>query len=165
MNRLQFPPHIIETMSLKVVLIILAINTFGLSSASLRQNLINDYLKENNLKYCIFAVCPNETINLNQFLSINPKVYSNAYDIERGSFSVLQLQRLFYYVNHPVGVILDLKCENVSGFLGAMSNLTMFHLRYYWIMLSDNLERATDLLRRQRINVDAEITLAVPQNG
>lgn len=131
-------------------------------SASLNINLINDYLAEHHLKYCILLQCSGNRIS--SVRSFDQPIYFNEYWIDGAKLSDDQFRRLFYYVNHPIGVAIDLNCD-ASYFLGRMSNWTMFHQRYYWLMFADNLERAKYLLEGQNINVDAEITLAIAQNG
>lgn len=76
-----------------------------------------------------------------------------------------RLHRHFYMHNHQVGVVLDLTgCpeRQVRALLHAASAHTLFHRRYVWLMFADGVSRIYDLLEDENVNVDADITVAVP---
>lgn len=72
-----------------------------------------------------------------------------------------------FFVRHSCAhiVVYSLTCHQSIRFLNEISKLKMFHGERNWLMFSDNnLENSVSVLRKQNINSDAEIMLALQDN-
>ncbi|CAO1398708.1 unnamed protein product [Diamesa tonsa] len=69
-------------------------------------------------------------------------------------------------INHRIiGVIFDLTCNETEDIFKDFSSGEYFNASYNWLMIAENYEESVDLLKQQNINLDAEITLAVPDTS
>lgn len=127
-------------------------------SQGMEFTLINDYLKENNLKVCVILSC--NKINQDNFertkmLHDKSDTWYSSYDI---SSDYIELTRL----SHRMGVVIDLNCSEIVEFLREISKRIFFHHERYWLMFSPDINRTFHVLQKQNINVDAEIAVAIP---
>ncbi|CAO1406755.1 unnamed protein product [Diamesa hyperborea] len=64
-----------------------------------------------------------------------------------------------------IGVIFDLTCNETEDIFKGFSSGEYFNASYNWLMIAEDYEESVDLLKQQNINLDAEITLAVPDTS
>lgn len=150
---------------LKLTLLVFIIHQFtkvkcSYNSQGMEFTLINDYLKENNLKVCVILSCNKTQDNFERLKMLHDKsdIWYNFYDI---SNDYIKLTRL----SHRMGVVIDLNCTEIDKFLREISKRIFFHHERYWLMFSPDINRTFDVLQNQNINVDAEISIAIPIEG
>lgn len=125
--------------------------------------LINDYLTANNLKTCVLLSCDNRQL-MDKFKSFNilngqNNVWYNFCDISKDSNDY---ETLLMRLSHHIGVVIDLNCPEIVGFLREISKRMYFHRERYWLMFAADVNRTIDVLQKQNVNVDAEISVAIP---
>lgn len=123
--------------------------------------LIEDYLKEHIVKTCVFLSC--ETQEFQKLLNKRGQndVWYSFWDISNDS---MEFELLLIRLSHRVGVVIDLNCSEIVRFLREISKKTFFHHERNWLMFSPDLNQAVNVLQTQNINVDAEISIAIPNN-
>lgn len=130
-------------------------DSFALQSMDF--TLINDYLQANNLKTCVVLSC-NKNHASSQLLNTDTTWY-NFYDITNES---IEFEMLLRRLSHQIAVVIDLDCSDIEQFLREISKRMYFHHERYWFMFSPDVNRTFDSLDKQNINVDAEVSIAVP---
>lgn len=127
-------------------------------------HLIKDYLNYTHIKTALFATCDstNELLKIVlEFHNIN--TYANVWSIKNDSVAgTLNNTQFFVRLEGRHVVVVDLNCEYVSSFLDLSSPKMLFHLERSWLMFSESLEQSYDILAELNINVDADVTLAIP---
>lgn len=128
---------------------------------ALDYNLIDDYLKANDLKVCCILYCDNN-VNaewLKLFHRHMDSGWYNFYDIEDHS---IKWEMFLMRLSHQIGIVIDLNCSTIDAFLREMSKRTYFHRERYWLMFSPDLNRTFEVLQKQNLNFDAEVSVAIP---
>lgn len=129
-------------------------------------DLIRYFLSENSLKVCVLLPCnkKSESINTELVLSLQLNGYwASMHPLNEET--VKNIAHILAYRRVPVGIVTDLDCPLESNFLEAASNLTLFHQNWFWLMFSSSFDDAYEILKGQNINVDAEVTVAVPDSN
>lgn len=131
----------------------------------LNLKLINDFLQQKRLKFSLILSCDgfNENVKLLKSIKDTLDVYELIVDISNESMPI-NYDDIFYHNIHPIGVIIDLSCDNITEILCECSRKFFFHQNYHWLMIAMSVVHAQKLLYNQNINVDAEISVAIP-NG
>lgn len=130
-------------------------------SQGMQYELINDYVKANNLKICVVLSC-NKVQDRSKLLKIlhgRSDFWYSFYDLSSG---LIELETLLMRLSHHIGVVLDLNCKEIVEFLREISKRTFFHHERYWLMFSRSMNYTFNVLQTQNINADAEISVAVP---
>lgn len=154
--------HILQiTLLFFIVKQLIKVNCSTDSQGIMESTLINDYLTENNLKVCVLLSCNKTRDNFelfNIFHDKSDKWYS-FYDISNES---IEFDTLLMRLSHQIGVVIDLSCSEIVEFLREISKRIFFHRERYWLMFSPDMNRTFYVLQKQNINVDAEISIAIP---
>lgn len=127
----------------------------------MHRQLVQHFLVENYIKTVLFLSCasPQDTHRLRKEAQ-KLHVWTASADISKDIG--LDVERLFYYKNHRVAVVADLDCPRMGSVLGEVSKRTYFHQRYFWLIFANHVNQSVAMLGEENINVDAEITVAVP---
>ncbi|CAO1397271.1 unnamed protein product [Diamesa serratosioi] len=64
-----------------------------------------------------------------------------------------------------IGIIFDLNCNETEDVFKEISLGGYFNASYNWLMIAEDYDKSVELLKQQNINLDAEITLIVPENS
>lgn len=152
--RITFLLLIVEQFLVKV-------NSATNDSQLMEYTLVNDYLIANNLKVCVLLSCNRDDDNLKLFNNIHRKsdIWYSFYDI---SNEPIEYESLLMRLSHHIGVVIDLNCSEIVEFLREISKRIFFHHERYWLMFSSDLNQTFDVLQKQNINVDAEVSIAIP---
>lgn len=143
------------------------LNTFLLigSSIGFHLNATIQFLNENNLKECVLLSCYNTQQNIQILKSIqNAGIQTNLYNVPLDIKSKI-IEKLLYYRNYRIGAIYNMECSGsleVLEVLEALSIKKLFSFRYVWLMFGRDLEKSKLMLANQDINVDSEVSLAIP---
>lgn len=143
-------------------LLIFCFLSISLTYGKLNLNLIKDFLTENHLKICLFLSCEGVVKNVQLFKTAQSEgIWTNVLDISNGTSS-LDFDKTFQYSTSHIAVIIDLKCRQTSEIFSIISKKMWFHQRYFWLIFAPDMDLAHTILENQNINLDAEITLAIP---
>lgn len=137
-------------------------------TASQNIPLIKDYLTYSRIKTSLFVTCEND----NEMYKIVTELqetnsYVNSWSISNDNdVSTLNYTKFFLRLGSPFTILINLNCEHVDNFLEQASQKILFHFERTWLIFSDNMSQSYDILSRENINMDAEITLVIPlDNG
>lgn len=128
--------------------------------------LIEDYLNYSHIQTALFVTC--ENINdisriVTQLHNINS--YVNVWSIkEESDVSRLNYTQFFVRLESQQTIVINLNCEFINNFLNQSSQRRLFHLERTWLIFSSNTSQSYEILERENINMDADITLLIPQN-
>jgi hypothetical protein len=89
------------------------------------------------------------------------QIWISFYDISQG---MSNLQNLFTYKSHQIGIIYDLRCPQTEQFLKISFQHQIFNASYNWLMFDASKDDAENVLKPQNINWNAEITVAIERN-
>lgn len=119
-----------------------------------------DFLDETKSNLGVIIYC-NEDLNKNMWSELMDEnfKYFSFLDISKFSFDS---RMIFNYCK--LGIICDLTCKEIKGFLSIASELNFFNSSYSWLMMSNNYNDSIGMLSGQNINLESEITLAVQNN-
>jgi hypothetical protein len=95
------------------------------------------YLAENEFKLLSFIDVSGENLDLN--ISIN----------------AMKLDHL------QIGAVFILTCNETEKVFEEFSNQNFFNASYNWLMVAESLEDSLEILQKQNVNLDAEISLAI----
>lgn len=129
--------------------------------------LIKDYLNYSHIQTALVVTCE----NVNEMFKIvtelhNTNSWSNVWSVRHESvISTLNYTQFFVRLEHPHTVVVNLDCENVKSFLNQSSQRMLFHLERTWLIFSNNVSQAYDILQHENINLDADITLVIPMDN
>lgn len=143
------------------IFIIVTIITSGFSSNIM---LLKDYIQANYITVVLFVTCEkdNEVFKTLEDLQ-HQGLFTNFWDISTGvALNDFNYHKFFNRYSHSPCVVINLECNQTKSFLVEMSKRIFFHHERKWLMLSESLKQAFDMLDEQNINFDAEITLAIP---
>lgn len=127
-------------------------------------DLIQEYLKVNNLKICVLLSCNRSQEYLQMFSKFRGEsdskndIWYSFWDISNDS---IDFETLLKRMSYHVGVVIDLECAEILEFLQKISQRILFHYERYWLMFARSLYQAMNVLEIQNINVDAEISIAI----
>lgn len=132
------------------------------NSQGMEYALIEDYLKVNNLKTCVLLSCNKTQDYLNLIKTFRSKsdIWYRLWDV---SNDVNEFETLLIRLSHQVGVVIDLNCSEIVEFFREISKRIYFHHERYWLLFSMDLNQTFNVLQKQNINVDAEISIAIPK--
>lgn len=136
-------------------------------SHSFNLNLIKAHLLENHLKFCIILSDKSVSTNVHYLKSIQAEGISTiVYDISRpGSIESLNFTKIFkYYYRYGVAIDLNMSTNKTNAIFGKVSERTLFHNNYFWLMFGSSFDKSYQLLEGENINVDAEIMLAIAKD-
>lgn len=129
-------------------------------SQGMNYALIKDYLQANNIKVCALLSCNSQDyFKLLNIFNGKSEKWCSFHDI---SNDYIEVEKRLIRLSHQVGVVIDLECSEIVEFLREMSKGTFFHRERYWLMFSSDMNRTFDVLQKQNINLDAEISIAIP---
>lgn len=136
------------------------------ASAHVHMNLVRHFLLENNIKTVLFLSCQSAE-DLRHLLkdAHTIRVWTASVPIGGSSAVGLDYERFFWYHNHRMAVVTDLECPTIRVVLDEVSKRSYFHQRYFWLIFADSATQSLALLGGENINVDAEITVALPAAG
>lgn len=136
---------------------------FESSLSYVNVKLVRHFLMENYIKTALYLSCsPVRNVYQLQKDAQSLHVYTSSVDIGSASSKNFDYERFFRYFNHRVAVVADLECPTISSVLDKVSNHTYFHQRYFWLIFAQSVRQSEALLGVENINVDAEITVAIP---
>ncbi|KAJ6647072.1 Ionotropic receptor 75a [Pseudolycoriella hygida] len=149
-------------MKLHVALVLFGSITICICSQS--TSLVKDYLTYNNLNTVLLIPCRNEpTVDSIRNLRTLQEYggWTNVRDIADESLTT-DSDKFFVRLSNAHCVVVSLDCNETIEFLSKASDRKLFHYERNWLIFGSNLSRSYDILREQNINVDAEVTLAIP---
>lgn len=121
-----------------------------------------DFLNESKSSIGIIFYC-NKSLDIKQWQNVfisEPK-YLAFFDISTNNLSAMEMSSVMNFKYHKIAVVADLTCNQIEAFINAISGMNFFNASYYWLLLSDNYQTSVQLLERQNVNFDSEMTLAV----
>lgn len=128
--------------------------------------LLEDYIKSNDIAVLLFVSCErdNELVTIESIENLqHDGLWTNVLDISKETvFTTVDYHRFFGRYSHPPCIILNLECNQTKAFMSEMSKRIFFHHERKWFMLSGSVAEAFDILNKENINFDAEVTLAIP---
>lgn len=144
------------------IFVILTILTSCLSYNNLS---LKDYIKSNDINVVLLISCEsdNERFTIKTIEDLQHRgLWTNVWDISTEVVSTnFNYHRFFGRYSHPPCIVINLECNQTKAFLAEMSKRVFFHYERNWLMLSESLEQAFDILNQQNINFDAEIILTI----
>lgn len=129
---------------------------------TMNPELLRDFLSQNLLRVCVLLPCDRNSDQINTKMVIS--LQGDGFSVTMHKVSaetVSNIGAILSFRNAHVGVITDLDCPMQLDLLNAASNLTLFHQNWFWLMFSSSFDGAYNILKRQSINLDAEVTVAV----
>ena len=78
------------------------------------------------------------------------------------TFNLSESKNVMHFDHRSYGIIFDVTCNRTEEVFQVFSENNFFNRSYFWIMQDDNFDHAYNLLSKQNINYDAEITLSIP---
>lgn len=145
--------------------VVLFISFISLSlTLNIKENLVLDFLDHLNLKYGIVFFCGGFSANMRNLLRNGTK-YMAAFDLSSDDFQQDNLKLIMKIDHRIIGVIFDLTCNETENVFNDISREEYFNASYNWLMIADDYEESVELLKQQNINLDAEITLVVPDSS
>lgn len=122
-----------------------------------------DFLNHFNLNYGNIFFC-GELPDINEWKIImsDGGKYLSFIDLSSSKSDSWPVMRFEY---QPIGIIFDVDCNKTENIFDEFSTQSYFNASYMWLMLSDDYDQSFELLSSQNINLDAEITLAVVNDG
>lgn len=154
--------YIFRTTLLFCIVERLFINVNSLNdSQGMEYALIEDYLKKNQLKISVLVSCNVRQDYLQLFDTVLGKsdIWYRFWDI---SNNAIDFEALLIRLSHQVGVVIDLNCSKIVEFLSDISKRIFFHHERHWLMFATDLNQTYNMLQKENINVDAEISIAIP---
>lgn len=145
-------------MKLKVILLLLAVAS-STNSSSIKFEIVNDFIKDNQLRISIILTCNNSILYIQDIRNLTTQF--KIQNVENNEFDY---EKVFNSYNGDLGIIYDLDCKNTNKFLPEISSRWMFNSSYNWLLFSTDLENSIKALQTQNINIDAEITLVINNN-
>lgn len=133
-------------------------------SLKIEEHFVLDFLNHLNLKYGTVFFCGGISANIKNLLRNDTK-YMGAFDLSSDDFQQDSLEFIMKIHHRIIGVIFDLTCNETEDIFKGFSSDEYFNASYNWLMIAENYEESVDLLKQQNINLDAEITLAVPDTS
>lgn len=156
--------YVLRTTLLFCIIEQLLVNVNSLNnSQGMEYALIEDYFKDNNLKISVLVSCNINQGNMKLFNTFRRKsdIWYRFWDI---SSDVIDFETILIRLSHQVGVVIDLNCPEIVEFLRGVSKRILFHRERSWLMFSTDLNQTHNMLQKENINVDAEISIAIPSN-
>ncbi len=138
------------------------VNCSANDSHGMNYALVSDYLNLNHLKICVILSCNHDHVdNFNLFNIFHDKrdAWYRFHDIAEDS---IELGTLLRRLSHQIGVVIDLNCSEIGEFFREISKRILFHRERYWLMFAPDINRTINVLQKQNVNADAEISVAVP---
>ena len=121
---------------------------------------VGDFLNLHNLNDAVTFYC--EVSPKDWVAAMRKEIkYFAIFDISSKTFKIKDTEAAMQLTVPRLGVNLDLTCNEAGKVLKEFSLLNYFNASYVWLMMSNDHDKATDLLKAQNINWDAEITLAI----
>lgn len=128
--------------------------------------LLKDYIKLNDITVLLLVSCErdNELVTIESIDNLQHHgLWTNVLDISKDMvFPTVDYHRFFGRYSHPPCVVLNLECNQTKAFMSEMSKRIYFHHERKWFMLSGSVAEAFEILNKENINFDAEVTLAIP---
>lgn len=132
-------------------------------SSIVNVKVVHHFLVENYIKTVLHLSCaPLQYVHQLRKDAQALHVLTSSADIS-GSTS-LDYELLFHY-HKRMAVVADLECPMISSVFEEVSKRTFFHQRYFWLIFAQSVNQSAAMLRGENINVDAEITVAIPVSG
>lgn len=129
--------------------------------------LIKDYLNLNNLHAVLLISCKDQyNVNLIEtiFTLQHHRFWINVLDISnQSSIDDFDYDNFFIRLSNTHCVVVDLDCNETNKFLEDISNRIMFHYERNWLIISSDFNKSFDILSQQNINIDSEVSLAIPE--
>lgn len=151
-------------MKLGIVVVLLLAIILSTWTLNIEENLVLDFLNHLNLKHGIVFFCGGISANIRNLLRNDTK-YMGAFDMNSDDFQQNSLNLIMKIDHRLIGVIFDLTCNETEDILKDFSLGKYFNASYNWLMIAEDYEESVKLLKQQNINLDAEITLVVPDNS
>lgn len=118
--------------------------------------LINDFMEYFHLKLGIMFFCKDLPYPIGDY-------YMSYIPIE--TFNVNESLNILHFDHRTLGIVFDINCERTKEIFEVFSINNFFNRSYNWLMFAENLEHASESLEKENINIDAEITLAIPSEN
>lgn len=137
------------------------------TSTSFNYQLIKSVQIFKNIKTLLLVTCgttPKSFMHRVKYLQ-SDDTWIHTMDISNGTdISDVNIERFFIRLSCTHIVVYSLMCHQSVQFLNEISKLKMFHGERNWLMFTDSLEDSVNVLSKQNINSDAEITLVLQNN-
>lgn len=152
---------------LRNIFVILTILTSGLSN---NIPLLKDYIESNDdIKVVLFISCEkdNELFKIESIKELQHYgLWTNVWDISTElAFTDFNFYWFFGRYSHPPCIVINLECNQTRALMAEMSKRVFFHHERSYLMFSESVEKAFDILNQENVNFDAEILLAIPSAG
>ncbi len=136
------------------------------SSSFFNIRLVKDYTQVNGIAIVLLISCEmdSESIKIESISNLqHDGLWTNVWDISIGSdLNNFDYHKFFDRYSNPLGVVINLQCNQTKDFMREMSKRILFHHERKWLMISESLHEAFDILNQEHINFDAEIVVAIP---
>lgn len=155
-------------MKLKSIALLIFISFFPPNkSFEFSTKLVVDFLKHFNLNVAIVLYCNQSSELIDAFGSMvrSEFKYFSFFDISSNVFDTNESLLVMKCDYRQLAVIFDVNCNGTKEVFAECSRLNYFNASYNWLMLTDDFESSLSILKPQNINLDAEITLAVNEEG
>lgn len=128
--------------------------------------LIKDYLNGNNLNTALLITCDSQN-NFNAMETLLTlqyhRIWISVWDISHESpIADYNYDQFFMRLSNTHCVVVDGDCNQTSSFMSEVSSRILFHYERHWLIFSSSFNESIDILGQQNINVDAEVSLAIP---
>lgn len=132
-------------------------------SNAFNHQLIKDYQKFKNLRTTLILTCetaPDIVALVKDLQYDGDGTWINLLDISNETdISQVDYNKFFVRLSYAHNVVCSLKCS-----LNQISKWKMFHYERSWLIFSESVEQTFNVLEKQNINSDAEITVVSPYN-
>lgn len=146
-------------------MLLLVIGSIIISTNSQSATVIKDYLRVNNLKTVLFVSCVDQTnFDLIETISTlqHQEIWTNVWDFSKSSLLEADYERFFIRLSNTDCVVVDLDYNETIPLMKEFSNRILFHYERNWLIFSSHFNKSFDILSQQNINVDADVSLAIP---
>lgn len=136
-------------------------------SFSFNYALIKDFLNWKNLRMILLMSCDLEhqiTIRHTIDYLLGNNIWFNHYDMSNSEkdLSDLDYANFFVRLSGRYVVAIDLECNCTRKLLEEISKRKMFHFERSWLLFGRTTEQLFSVLRKENINVDADVMSVVP---
>lgn len=137
-----------------LLFVVLVLSVRSNKGMKIRPSLVELYFDSENVKSGIVFHC--NAVPVSFWMQTSRRFFMSHHSTEK-----LDRKNSWKFKNRQLGVVLDATCENSAESLDEISEHLKFNISSKWLIVSDEMEKAEELLKSRSINIDSEVTLAV----